>query len=78
MRGISTVVITINPEATHQMRPPRALYPKGFRAGNALGRPFMRDLQKKVLRDALLLLKEPARPGEVIERQYPEYGAEGE
>jgi hypothetical protein len=55
------------------MRPPRALYPKDFKAGNALGRPFMRDLQKKVLRDALLLLKEPPRPGEIVEREYPEY-----
>jgi hypothetical protein len=78
MRGISTVVITINPEPTRQMRPPRALHPKGFKPGNALGRAFMPDLQKRVLRDALLLLKEPARPGEVIERHYPEYGAEAE
>jgi len=75
MRGISTVVITVGPEATRQMRPPRALYPRGFKVGNALGRPFMRDLQKRVLRDALMLLKEPPRPGEIIERDYPEYGA---
>jgi hypothetical protein len=38
----------------------------------------MRDLQKQVLRDALLLLKEPPRPGEVIEREYPEYHAAGQ
>ncbi len=58
------------------MRPPRALYPIGFNPGNALGRAFMPDLQKRVLRDALLLLKDSARPGEVIERHYPEYAAE--
>jgi len=34
----------------------------------------MFDLQKRVLLDALGLLVGPARPGEVIEFDYPEYG----
>ena len=76
MRGLTTVLITVSPEASRQMRPPRALYPRGFMIGNALGKPFMKDLQKKVLRDALMLIKEPPRPGEIIEREYPEYGAQ--
>jgi hypothetical protein len=75
MRGIPTVLITVSPEVSKQMRPPRALYPKGFKIGNSLGRPGMADLHKKVLKDALGLLKEPPRPGEVIEREYPEYGS---
>lgn len=74
MRGIPTVLITVSPEVSRQMRPPRALYPKDFKIGNSLGRPFLRDLQRQVLRDALQLFKEPARPGEVIEQEYPEYG----
>lgn len=49
------------------------MYPKDFKIGNSLGKPGMRDLQRRVLRDALLMLKEPAHPGEVIEREYPEY-----
>ena len=49
--------------------------PARVRVG-ALGRPFQRDLHKRVLRDALSLLKEPPRPGEIIERVYPEYGPE--
>ena len=73
MRGIPTVLITVSPEVSRQMRPPRALYPKDFQIGNSLGRPFMRDLQRRVLRDALQLFKEAPRPGEVIERVYPEY-----
>ncbi|MDX2034398.1 MAG: hypothetical protein SF339_27230 [Blastocatellia bacterium] len=75
MRGIPTVLITVGPEASRLMRPPRAIYPKGFKIGNSLGRPGMRDLQKKVLRDALLQLSAPAHPGEVLEFDYPEYGA---
>jgi hypothetical protein len=73
MRGIPTVLITVSPEVSRQMRPPRALYPKDFQIGNSLGRPFMRELQKQVLRDALQLFKEPPRPGEVIVRAYPGY-----
>jgi hypothetical protein len=73
MRGISTVLVTVSPEASRQMRPPRALCPVGFRIGNAFGRPAMRELQKRVLRDALALLTDPPRPGEIVDRTYPEY-----
>ena len=74
MKGIPTVLITVSPEVSAQMRPPRALYPKGFKIGNSLGRPGMRDLQKKVLRDALEMLNQNTRPGETITIEYPEYG----
>lgn len=74
MRGIPTVLVTVSPEPSRQMRPPRALYPKDFRVGNSLGGPGMPDLQRQVLRDALELLLAPPRPGEIIEREYPEYG----
>jgi len=73
MRGLPTVLITVSPEVSRQMRPPRAMYPKGFKIGNSLGKPGMKDLQKRVLRDALVQLTEPARPGEIVEREYPEY-----
>jgi D-proline reductase (dithiol) PrdB len=78
MRGIPTVLITVSPEVSAQMRPPRALYPKGFKVGNSTGRPGMRALQRAVLRDALLLLAENTRPGQVVTREYPEYGEQYE
>jgi len=78
MRGIPTVLITVSPEVSAQMRPPRALYPKGFKPGNSLGRPDMRDLQRAVLRDALQLLTENMRPGEFVTREYPDYGEQYE
>ena len=71
-------MITVSPEVSAQMRPPRALYPKGFKIGNSLGRPSMRELQREVLRDALNLLNENTRPGEIITREYPEYGEQYE
>ena len=74
MKGISTVLITVSPEVSAQMRPPRAIYPKGFKIGNSLGKPGMRELQRQVLRDALLLLSDNTRPGEIITREYTQYG----
>ena len=70
MLGVSTVLITVEPEETAQARPPRALYPRGFVAGHSLGRPNDEALQKWILMDALSLLRDPARPGEVIRRDY--------
>lgn len=78
MRGIPTVLITVSPEVSAQMRPPRALYPKGFKVGNSLGRPGMRELQRQVLRDALLLLTENTRPGDYVTREYTDYGEQYE
>jgi D-proline reductase (dithiol) PrdB len=78
MRGIPTVLITVSPEVSAQMRPPRALYPKGFKVGNSLGRPGMRELQREVLRDALRLLTENTRPGRAVAREYPDYGEQYE
>lgn len=78
MRGIPTILVTVSPEVSAQMRPPRALYPKGFKIGNSLGRPGMRELQRAVLRDALRLLTENTRPGEIITHEYPEYGEQYE
>lgn len=70
MLGISTVVITVEPEESAQARPPRALCPRGFIAGHSLGRPGDDALQKWILMDALGLLREPTRPGEVVRRDY--------
>ncbi|HKO98819.1 MAG TPA: hypothetical protein VJU86_17600 [Pyrinomonadaceae bacterium] len=74
MKGIPTVLITVSPEVSAQMRPPRSIYPNGFKIGNSLGKPGMRDLQKKILKDALTLLTQDVRPGRFVTNEYPEYG----
>lgn len=78
MKGIPTVLITVSPEVSAQMRPPRALYPKGFKIGNSVGRPGMRELQKNVVRDALNLLTQDTRPGQFVTIEYPDYGEQYE
>ena len=69
--GLPTVVVTVEPEETHQARPPRALAPQGFVAGHSLGRPGDAALQKLILLDALGLLVGPPRPGQVVVKAYP-------
>jgi len=39
-----------------------------------MGGPGMRKLQGQVLREALTLLGENTRPGQIITREYPAYG----
>jgi hypothetical protein len=68
--GIPTVVVTVEPEETRQARPPRALAPRGFVAGHSLGRPGDVALQRRILMEALGLLVGPARPGEVVEKDF--------
>ena len=74
MRGTPTVLITVSPEVSNQMRPPRAIYPNGFKIGNSLGKPKMVDLQTQVLKDALTLLTQNTRPGSYKTIDYPMYG----
>lgn len=74
MRGLPTVLITVVPEESALMRPPRALYPIGFRLGCSLGGPGQDTLQRRVLLDALNLFLDPPDPGKIREMRYPESG----
>jgi glycine/betaine/sarcosine/D-proline reductase family selenoprotein B len=69
-QGISTVAITAEPEETAEARVPRALCPRGFVPGHALGPASDPALQRQVLLDALGLLGGTIRPGEVAYRDY--------
>ncbi len=68
-RGISTVSISLNLAITKKVKPPRALYP-GFSLGHPLGRPHDRDIQLRVLQDALGLLEMDLEPGSVVVKSY--------
>ncbi|MCG6917148.1 MAG: hypothetical protein LJE89_06330 [Deltaproteobacteria bacterium] len=68
-RGISTVSISLNLAITKKVKPPRVLYP-GFSLGHPLGRAHDREIQLRVLQDALGLLEMDLQPGEVVIRSY--------
>lgn len=75
MTGLSTVVISLSPEASLQAGPPRILWPKNFDLGHALGGAGQAELQREVLRDALGLLNRPMEPATLVEREYPGYSS---
>ncbi|UCE82503.1 MAG: hypothetical protein JSV47_12490 [Deltaproteobacteria bacterium] len=68
-RGISTISISLNLAITKKVKPPRALYP-GFSLGHPLGRAHDREIQTRVLWDALQLLETDLEPGSVVVKSY--------
>ena len=69
LRGIPTVLITVDPEQSRQANPPRALHPAPFEPGRSLGEPDP-QLQKRILIDALELLTTATTPGLIERRDY--------
>ena len=71
LTGISTILVTVDPEQSRAARPPRALCPAGFPIGRSLGGPGEAELQRRILRDALALLpRYPEEPGRIVTREY--------
>ena len=73
MVGIPTVLITVAPDQSQQAGPPRAIAPVHFKLGNSLGGPYQKDLQRKVLLDALQRWEAREEPGHLWKIEYPEY-----
>ncbi len=73
MLGLPTVLITLRPQNSREMGPPRAIYPAGFLLGDCLGGPYQPDLQRRVLRDALRRWESREEPGTIWECAYPDY-----
>jgi D-proline reductase (dithiol) PrdB len=73
MVGIPTVHITVEMESSRQGGTPRAIHPVGFRQGNSLGGALQKELQRKVLLDALRRWEAREEPGQIWEITYPEY-----
>jgi glycine/betaine/sarcosine/D-proline reductase family selenoprotein B len=73
MLGLPTVLITLVPQNSREMGPPRAVAPFGFLLGDCLGPPHQPALQHQVLRDALRRLEAREEPGAIWEISYPDY-----
>jgi D-proline reductase (dithiol) PrdB len=73
MQGLPTVLITLIPQNSREMGPPRAMHPIGFLLGDCLGPPNQPALQHRVLRDALRRWEAREEPGGIWELTYPDY-----
>jgi D-proline reductase (dithiol) PrdB len=73
MLGLPTVLITLVPQASREMGPPRAIAPVGFQLGDSLGGPGQVALQRAVLLDALRRWEAREEPGNIWEITYPAY-----
>jgi hypothetical protein len=49
-----------------QVKPPRSAF-INFPLGHQCGRPHERDLQMRILRDALNILNSASKPGEIVD-----------
>jgi len=63
-RGISTISITVALDVTEHCKPPRAVFVP-FMMGHHFGVPFHRELQRRIISEALNHLVEAKRSGEV-------------
>ena len=66
-KGIPTVLITVSPDDSRPMRPPRAVHPKGNKLGRVLGNAGERDKQMRVLTEALRQFEFQHVPGTIVE-----------
>jgi hypothetical protein len=73
MVGIPTVLVTLDPEQSGMMRPPRAIHPEGFKFGHSLGKPNDAGLQTAVIKKALEQLVTKQEPGQIHFVTFPGY-----
>ena len=63
-RGIPTVSVTVARDVTEHAKPPRAVFVP-FMMGHHFGVPFHRELQRRIVREALGRLAEAEQSGEI-------------
>jgi len=63
-RGIPTVSVTVAPDITAHVKPPRAVFVP-FMMGHHFGVPFHRDLQRRIILEALDRLTLAEQSGEI-------------
>jgi hypothetical protein len=67
--GIPTISLSSARDITESVKPPRAVF-INFPLGHTSGKPFDRDLQMKIIKDAFHALKSIQKPGTIVALPY--------
>ena len=67
--GIPTVLVSTGRDLTQQVLPPRSVF-VNFPMGNAFGRPFDAETQRRILLDALGLVENATEAGALVDLPY--------
>lgn len=67
--GIPTVLVSTGRDLTQQVLPPRSVF-VNFPMGNHFGRPFDREMQRRILLDALGLAERATAGGTLVDLPY--------
>ena len=65
-RGVPTVSVTVARDVTEHIKPPRAVFVP-FMMGHHFGVPFHRDLQRRIILEALGRLTAAERSGDIAD-----------
>jgi len=67
--GICTVYVGSARDMMAQVKPPRPVF-INFPLGHQCGKPFDRELQRSIIKDALKILETLQEPGQIIDLPY--------
>ena len=67
--GIPTIYLGSARDIMAQVKPPRSVF-VDFPFGRQCGKPFDRELQRNIIKDALKTLKSATKPAEIIDLPY--------
>lgn len=67
--GIPTLTMTSALDITNAVKPPRAVF-LNFPLGHQTGKPHDRELQRRIVRDAIAAFETISRPGQIVELPY--------
>jgi len=67
--GIPTISLSSARDITESVKPPRSVF-INFPLGHTSGKPFDRELQMKIIKDAFDALKSIKEPGTIVDLPY--------
>jgi hypothetical protein len=67
--GIPTISLSSARDITESVKPPRSVF-INFPLGHTSGKPFDRELQTKIIKDAFDALKSIREPGTIVDLPY--------